>query len=298
MSTSQAVLQHLPFLRRYARALTGSQASGDAYVAAALESLIASPKMLESVPNQRVALYRLFTKIWNSVKVNGKSDIVEPNSTPQQHLTQITPRPRQAFLLVALEGFSEEDAAQILDCDLPTLRGLIEESGRELAAEIATDVLIIEDETFIAMDIEALVESLGHRVIGVARTHAEAIALARKKPLGLILADIQLADGSSGLDAVNELLELIRGAGDFHYGLSRAVPDRQAAGAGVPDRQTFPAFRGFRGCEPGPVLRTQSAAARAAGHRVKIKAFMDEMHDGRALSRPSAFFGLKKMSRL
>jgi DNA-directed RNA polymerase specialized sigma24 family protein/CheY-like chemotaxis protein len=206
LSTSQAVVQHLPFLRRYARALTGSQASGGAYVAAALESLIASPKLLESEANPRVALYRLFTKIWNSIKVNGAAEGVEPNSPPQQHLTQITPRPRQAFLLVALEGFSEEDAARILDCDLPTLRSLVEESGRELAAEIATDVLIIEDETFIAMDIEALVESLGHRVIGVARTHAEAIALARKTPPGLILADIQLADGSSGLDAVNELL--------------------------------------------------------------------------------------------
>jgi DNA-directed RNA polymerase specialized sigma24 family protein/CheY-like chemotaxis protein len=206
LSTSQAVVQHLPFLRRYARALTGSQASGDAYVAATLESLIASPKLLESEANPRVALYRLFTKIWNSIKVNGAAEGVEPNSPPQQHLTQITPRPRQAFLLVALEGFSEEDAARILDCDLPTLRSLVEESGRELAAEIATDVLIIEDETFIAMDIEALVESLGHRVIGVARTHAEAIALARKTPPGLILADIQLADGSSGLDAVNELL--------------------------------------------------------------------------------------------
>ena len=125
---------------------------------------------------------------------------------PERHLTQITPRPRQAFLLVALEGFSEEDAADILDCDLPTLRGLVEDSGRELAAEIATDVLIIEDETFIAMDIEALIESLGHRVIGVARTHSEALALAAKKRPGLILADIQLADGSSGLDAVNELL--------------------------------------------------------------------------------------------
>jgi DNA-directed RNA polymerase specialized sigma24 family protein len=206
LSTSQAVLQYLPFLRRYARALTGSQVSGDAYVAATLESLIASPKILESGPNRRVALYRLFTKIWNSVAVNGKADEVEPNLPPEQYLTQITPRPRQAFLLVALEGFSEEDAAQILECDLPTLRGLVEESGRQLAAEIATDVLIIEDEAFIAMDIEALVESLGHRVIGVARTHSEAIALARKKRPGLILADIQLADGSSGLDAVNELL--------------------------------------------------------------------------------------------
>jgi DNA-directed RNA polymerase specialized sigma24 family protein len=207
VSTSQAVLQHLPFLRRYARALTGSQASGDAYVAATVESLIASPKMLDSSGNKRVALYRLFTKIWNSVPVNDKPDVSgESNLAPERHLTQITPRPRQAFLLVALEGFSEEDAGTILDCDLTTLRGLVEESGRELAAEIATDVLIIEDETFIAMDIEALVESLGHKVIGVARTHSEAVALARQKRPGLILADIQLADGSSGLDAVNELL--------------------------------------------------------------------------------------------
>ena len=226
MSTSQAVIQHLPFLRRYARALTGNQASGDAYVAATLESLIASPKMLESAPNQRVALYQLFTKIWNSVKVNGASDEPESIAPPQQHLSQIAPRPRQAFLLVALEGFSEEDAAQILGCDLPTLRGLVEESGRELAAEIATDVLIIEDETFIAMDIEALVESLGHRVVGVARTHAEAVALAKRKRPGLILADIQLADGSSGLDAVNELL----GAFEVPVIFITAYPERFLTG--------------------------------------------------------------------
>jgi CheY-like chemotaxis protein len=124
----------------------------------------------------------------------------------EQRLSNITPKPRQAFLLVALEGLSEDDAAKVLDVDVPTLRRLVEESGRELAAEIATDVLIIEDETFIAMDLEGLVESLGHRVLGVARTHTEAINLAKAKRPGLILADIQLADGSSGLDAVNELL--------------------------------------------------------------------------------------------
>jgi DNA-directed RNA polymerase specialized sigma24 family protein len=206
VSTSQAVLQHLPSLRRYARALTGSQASGDAYVVATVESLIASPRVLESSSNPRVGLYRLFTKIWNSVAVNDKAEATDVVLPPEQHLTQITPRPRQAFLLVALEGFSEDDAAEVLDCDLQTLRALVEESGRELAAEIATDVLIIEDETFIAMDIEALVESLGHNVIGIARTHSEALALAKQKRPGLILADIQLADGSSGLDAVNELL--------------------------------------------------------------------------------------------
>jgi DNA-directed RNA polymerase specialized sigma24 family protein len=64
----------------------------------------------------------------------------------EQRLGHITPLPRQAFLLVALEGFSEEDAAAILETDVRSVRGLVEQSGRELAAEIATDVLIIEDE--------------------------------------------------------------------------------------------------------------------------------------------------------
>jgi CheY-like chemotaxis protein len=57
------------------------------------------------------------------------------------------------------------------------------------------------------MDLESLVRNLGHNVIGVARTHSDAVALAKNKKPGLILADIQLADGSSGLDAVNELLK-------------------------------------------------------------------------------------------
>jgi DNA-directed RNA polymerase specialized sigma24 family protein/CheY-like chemotaxis protein len=206
LSTSQAVAQHLPYLRRYARALAGNQASGDAYVAATLEALIEDPSILETGASTRIGLYRLFSKIWNSVALNTDAEPVAKNLPVENRLAQITPKPRQAFLLVALEGLSEDDAAKILDVDVPTLRSLVEESGRELAAEIATDVLIIEDETFIALDLEGLVESLGHRVIGVARTHKEAVTLAKTKRPGLILADIQLADGSSGLDAVNELL--------------------------------------------------------------------------------------------
>jgi DNA-directed RNA polymerase specialized sigma24 family protein/CheY-like chemotaxis protein len=208
VSISQAVAQHLPFLRRYARALTGSQHSGDAYVAAALEALIQDSSVLGGTSGPRAALYKLFTTIWNSVGVNEGAEPTAGTKQPvEQRLGQITAQPRQAFLLVALEGFSEEDAAEILGIEVPALRALVEESGRELAAEIATDVLIIEDETFIAMDLEGLVEGLGHRVIGVARTHSAAVTLAKAKRPGLILADIQLADGSSGLDAVNELLK-------------------------------------------------------------------------------------------
>ena len=206
LSKSQAVAQHLPYLRRYARALAGNQSSGDAYVAATLEALVEDPSVLEKCASTRVGLYRLFTKIWNSVALHGGAAPPARNLPVEQRLAQITPEPRQAFLLVALEGLSEDDAAKVLEIDVPGLRALVEESGRELAAEIATDILIIEDETFIALDLEGLVEGLGHRVTGIARTHSEAVTLAKVKRPGLILADIQLADGSSGLDAVNDLL--------------------------------------------------------------------------------------------
>ena len=207
MSRSQLVAEHLPLLRRYARALTGSQASGDTYVAAMLEALLQDPAMLDEKRGPRAGLFRLFTKIWNSVAVNDTTDAPSLQAASEQRLSNITPLARQAFLLLSLEGFSEEEVSYILDIEVAKTRELADTAGRELAAEIATDVLIIEDETFIAMDLESLVKNLGHNVIGVARTHTDAIALSKSKKPGLILADIQLADGSSGLDAVNELLK-------------------------------------------------------------------------------------------
>lgn len=207
MSISQLVSQHLPFLRRYARALTGSQKSGDTYVAAVLEALIEEPENFPGEFEPRVALYRAFTKVWNSLAEGGFADPDMKSMQVEKRLVQLTPRTRQAFLLLGLEGFSENDAANVLDIDVATLRKYLDEAGHELAAEIATDVLIIEDVPLIAVDIEGLVENLGHNVLGIARTHREAIQIAKAKAPGLILADIQLADGSSGLDAVNELLQ-------------------------------------------------------------------------------------------
>jgi DNA-directed RNA polymerase specialized sigma24 family protein len=205
MPNSDAVSQHLPFMRRYARALAGRQSSGDAYVAAALEAVLADRGAIQG-QDVRVGLYKVLTRIWNSVELNEVSDPADAQLPVERRLAQIGRLPRQAFLLVSLEGFSEAEAADILDTDVSNLRDLVKEAGRELAAEIATDVLIIEDEALIAMDLEHLVEELGHRVVGVARTHAKALALAKANAPGLILADIHLADNSSGLDAVNELL--------------------------------------------------------------------------------------------
>jgi DNA-directed RNA polymerase specialized sigma24 family protein len=207
MSASKAIAPHLPYLRRFARALAGTQAAGDAYVAATLEVLIEDPSLLDEGLDPRVALYRTFVGLWNSVDVNLKPEGAGGAATAlDRKLESITPLPRQAFLLCAVEGFSPAEAAQILGMGVGEIDELIALAGREIAAQVTTDVLIIEDEPMIAMDLESIVEGLGHRVTGVARTHAEAVKAADQHKPGLVLADIQLADGSSGLDAVNEML--------------------------------------------------------------------------------------------
>ncbi len=207
MPTTKAIAPHLPYLRRFARALAGTQAAGDAYVAATLEVLIEDPSLLDNTLDPRVALYRTFAGLWNSVDFNLKPEGIDSEPTAvDRKLESITPLPRQAFLLCAVEGFSPAEAAQVLGVDVGRVDELIDLAGREIAAQVATDVLIIEDEPMIAMDLESIVEGLGHRVTGVARTHGEAVKATDQRRPGLVLADIQLADGSSGLDAVNEML--------------------------------------------------------------------------------------------
>jgi DNA-directed RNA polymerase specialized sigma24 family protein len=210
MSIATAVAPHLPYLRRFARALTGTQASGDAYVVAVLEAFIEDPSAFARDLPARIALYRAFLKVWDSIPLNTEgNDAPEEADSADGNLDAITPRPRQAFLLMALEGFSLSEAAQVLDLPAPEVKALIDQAGAEIAEQIAADILIIEDEPLIAMDLEALVTDVGHRVLGVARTHAEAVASVASRKPSLVLADIQLADGSSGLEAVNEILTTI-----------------------------------------------------------------------------------------
>jgi DNA-directed RNA polymerase specialized sigma24 family protein/CheY-like chemotaxis protein len=213
MSTiASSILPHLPYLRRFARSLAGRQQSGDAYVAAVLESLVADPSSFPQDEEPKVALYQVFAKFWNSVDANngvapgipsddGQTSIVD------RRIEAMMPIPRQAFLLVSVEGFTPDQAARILGRTPAQIEADLDEAGREIAEQVATDILIIEDEPLIAMDLETIVTTIGHSVIGVARTKREAAAIVAKTRPGLVLADVQLADGSSGLDAVREILE-------------------------------------------------------------------------------------------
>ena len=216
MSIGAEVAAHLPFLRRYARALTGSQSTGDAFVQATLEAALADEGVAETLRGGRVPLYKAFNKVWSSAYMEvqepqDESGVPEGNiheAGAQDQLKRITPVNRQALLLTTVEDFSTAEAAQIMDMNESDVDSLVREAVSEIERETTTSVLIIEDEPLISMQLEDLVRSLGHEICGTAATRTQAQEVVAEKTPGLVLADIQLADGSSGLDAVDDILEI------------------------------------------------------------------------------------------
>ena len=208
MSMSQTLAPHLPYLRRYARALTGSQASGDAHVRAALTALLTGDQsLMEGVP-PRVGLYRLFHAIWQSAAEHFDEAASSSASTksPEGRLRALSATKRAALLLTAVEAFSLEEAAFIVDESPEEVERAILEAQKTIDSQLASKVLIIEDEPIIALDLENLVTELGHKVVAIAATKDDAVAKAKSERPGLVLADINLGEGGSGIDAVSEIL--------------------------------------------------------------------------------------------
>jgi CheY-like chemotaxis protein/DNA-directed RNA polymerase specialized sigma24 family protein len=202
---ANAIRRELPYLRRYARALCGEQSTGDRAVRATLEHLLA-----QGAPaNTADVRLTLFEALHLAGSTPDSAQVTSDLQTPvvSTRLVSLTPLKRQALLLTTLEGFSPSDAARILALsDEAELRALVQEAKLDLRRQDATRILIIEDEPVIALDIASTVEQSGHVVVGIAATRAEAVALAGTETPGLILADIQLADDSSGIDAAHQIL--------------------------------------------------------------------------------------------
>lgn len=229
MSLGAEVAAQLPYLRRYARALTGSQTTGDAFVRATLEAALADRELQKSLAGGRVALYRAFNSVWSSAYLDVPEQHAQGGDlevAAQQRLSVITPLNRQALLLTALEDFTIEDAARIMDLAPDQVEGLIQEAIAEIDRESATSVLIIEDEPLISMQLEDLVRALGHDICGTAATRSQAQEITARHQPGLVLADIQLADGSSGLDAVDDILSI----GEVPVIFITAYPERLLTG--------------------------------------------------------------------
>lgn len=203
---ASAVGANLPYLRRYARALTGSQDSGDAYAAATLEALLEDASVLDAADSTKVALFHAFHLVWASAGAPLGEPDSQLSARAQAHMSRLTPNTREALLLHVIEGFTHDEIGAIMQIDGEEAAELIAIALNEMEEAVSGKVMVIEDEAIIAMDIVDIVTQIGHRVTGVARTRDEAVALAARERPDLILADIQLADKSSGIDAVNDIL--------------------------------------------------------------------------------------------
>lgn len=225
---AQRIGEQLPYLRRYARALTGSQTTGDAYAAATLEAILEDRSVFEGALSPKVALFRAFHLIWSSAGApiaEAVGDVLERRA--QVHLGTLTRNTREALLLRTVEEFSFEEIAEIMQISPAEAEELLATALNEMEESVLGKIMIIEDEAIIAMDIHSIVTGMGHRVTGNARTRDAAVALGQKDRPDLILADIQLADGSSGIDAVNELLQIL---GDVPVIFITAFPQRLLTG--------------------------------------------------------------------
>jgi CheY-like chemotaxis protein len=207
MSMTATLGPHLPYLRRYARALTGSQVSGDAYVRASLEALLEGNAELSKDVPPRIALYRLFHVLWSSSGKYEPSAPAENRGGVEARLQSLLPTNREALLLTAVEGFTVPEVAKILDWSESDVEQAIGAALKSIDRDLESRVLIIEDETIIALDIENLVTEMGHKVTGIATTRDDAIRMATEQKPDIILTDIQLADGSSGIDAAVAILK-------------------------------------------------------------------------------------------
>ena len=212
MALAHAIAEHLPYLRRYARALCGTQKSGDAYVRACLEAIVADSSVLDANLSPRVGLYRLFHTIWGSANLDSRpaGHAAAPAAGVEKRLGELTPARRQALLLTAMEGFNVGDTARILHVSESEVKQMVAQAVREISNQPPTKVLIIEDEPIISLDLQSIVREMGHSVAAIATTRDEAVRAARRTEPGLVLADIKLADGSSGIDAVRQILSEVQ----------------------------------------------------------------------------------------
>jgi len=198
ISDPQVVIRHnvranVPYLRRFGRAITGSQTRADICVVQLMEDLLVDPGLIEDGVTPKAALYRRFLDIMHSVPGGGGSSDVP------------TPLERQAYLLTTVEGFDFAQASNVLNVSVADLSRMIEDVQAQLSSQAGARTLIIEDEPLIAAHLKLQVKQLGHEVIGTAPTHEQAIRKSLANRPQLILSDVQLADGSSGIDAVDEI---------------------------------------------------------------------------------------------
>ena len=109
---SEAITRTLPFLRRYARAVTGSQKRGDEWVRLCAEVVMAQPDLITKIEDTKLGVFTLFHRLrqpFGNLEEGAGEDSV--SGRLKESLTDMAPLQRQVLLLTVLEGFTVSDAA-------------------------------------------------------------------------------------------------------------------------------------------------------------------------------------------
>jgi CheY-like chemotaxis protein len=212
MHPKQDLLREVSDLRRFAQSLFGSQLQADKEVDTIVKGLTDENNLRDGSVSPRVALFRALVRSHKRKhREDGFLDWMLEKQSRELDADEmvLSEGSRLAFLLSYQERFAPKDVMEILEIEELELEHLLVEGQKEISQKRSTGVLIIEDEMFIAMHLQNLVKDMGHWVLDVARTRDEVCKVVSDmehfylRP-GLILSDVQLADGSSGIDAVND----------------------------------------------------------------------------------------------
>lgn len=210
MLTTLDLRERLPRLRRHAYLLTGNMHAADEAVMACLKALPKDERGRPQAADEK-ALFRTFHSaiLVPTEPVPGPDAACEADAAlaaTRDRLFALPPADRRVLVLVIIEGFSVAEAAQILVMDgsraaaaLLKARHLMVQPSRRLRA------VIIEDDQLIGLDIAASLLELGYDdCIHAADSREAAEAAAGGEP-DLIIADVKLSNGDSGVDVARRL---------------------------------------------------------------------------------------------
>ena len=221
----QAVYKYLPILRLFGRSISGNQRIGDKFVAATVKYLADHIVMPDNLSVKTYA-FRVLVRHWNDM-----ADIVlTGDDAGIKKFSNLTPVHRQAYIMHVICGLEVFEVAEALSVTVSEVRSIFVRAGREITEQkkLMARILIVEDERLIQLEFATIITQLGHTVVGVAENRSEAIEIINDQDVDLILCDIQLKGGDSGLDLMTEILA----TKTIPFIVATAFPERFLTGSG------------------------------------------------------------------
>ena len=94
-------------------------------------------------------------------------------------------------------------------------------------------ILVVEDEILIALELESLLQDLGHDVVGIAASSQDALSLGQALKPDLAFVDIHLSDGPTGVDVARHLSSEYEVTVLFMTANAKRIPEDFAGAWGV-----------------------------------------------------------------